>query len=29
MQLSAVHDKEDMDQCIDAFVRVSKAKGVI
>ena len=29
VQLSAVHDKQEIDQCIDAFIKVSKNKGVI
>ncbi|XP_003389035.2 PREDICTED: 2-amino-3-ketobutyrate coenzyme A ligase, mitochondrial-like [Amphimedon queenslandica] len=29
VQLSAVHNKEDIDKCVDAFVSVAKEKGVL
>ncbi len=28
-QMSAAHTREQLDRCIDAFIEVGKAKGVI
>ena len=29
VQLSAVHSSEDVNRCVDAFVEIGRAKGVI